>query len=60
MATAQQDIDHYLEAARELADSLRDLLPEGAEPHVARFGSVIGTYTGPGALGMGLLRAEGG
>ncbi len=48
------------EAARELAESLRDLLPEGTEPQVARFGSVIGTYTGPGALGMGLLRAEGG
>ena len=48
------------EAARELGESLRDLLPEGTEPHVARFGSVIGTYTGPGALGIGLLRSEGG
>ena len=44
--------------ARELAEDLRDLLPEGAEPYIARYGPVIGTYIGPGALGIGLLRAK--
>ena len=48
------------DAAQELADDLRDLLPSGAEPYIARFGPVIGTYTGPGALGFGILRARGG
>jgi DegV family protein with EDD domain len=42
-----------------LADNLGDLLPEGKEPIIARFGPVIGTYAGPGALGIGLLRAKG-
>ncbi len=44
--------------AGELAEALRELLPEGSAPFVARFGPVLGTYTGPGAVGIGLLRAE--
>ena len=44
--------------AAAVADSLRDLLPDGKEPVVARFGPVIGAYTGPGALGLGLLRSK--
>ena len=44
--------------AGELAENLGDLLPEGSAPFVARFGPVLGTYTGPGAVGIGLLRAK--
>ena len=44
--------------AAAIADILRDLLPQGREPFVARFGPVIGSYTGPGALGLGLLRSK--
>ena len=47
------------DVAQEIAESLRDLLPEGEEPIVARAGPTIGTYAGPGAVGIGLLRAEG-
>jgi len=47
------------DVAAEIAADLSDLLPEGTEPFVARFGPVIGTYTGPGALGIGLIRKEG-
>ena len=46
------------EAAQAVADDLKDLLPEGAEPIVARFGSALGVYTGPGAIGIALLQAE--
>ncbi len=45
------------ELARELADDLRDLLPEGAHPYVTRFSPVLGVYTGPGAIGIALLQA---
>jgi DegV family protein with EDD domain len=47
------------DVAAEIAADLTDLLPEGTEPFVARFGPVLGTYTGPGALGIGLIRKEG-
>ncbi|MCX8214958.1 MAG: DegV family protein [SAR202 cluster bacterium] len=47
------------DVAAKIAADLSDLLPEGTEPFVARFGPVIGTYTGPGALGIGLIRKEG-
>ena len=43
--------------AHTVATSLQDLLPTGAEPLITRFGPVLGTYTGPGALGIGLLRS---
>ena len=46
------------EAAQDVADELKDLLPQGAEPYVARFGPALGVYTGPGAIGIALLRAE--
>ena len=44
--------------AYDVARVLSDLLPDGREPLIARFGPVIGTYTGPGALGFGLLGAD--
>jgi len=44
-------------SAAALADELKDLLPQGREPILTQFGPVIGTYTGLGALGIGLLRA---
>ena len=40
-----------------VAQNLSDLLPEGKEPIVARVGPVIGTYAGPGVVGIGLLRS---
>ena len=43
--------------ANEVADDLRDLLPEGTEPYVTQFGPVLGVYTGPGAIGIALLQA---
>ena len=41
-----------------LARDIGPLLPEGKQPFLARFGPAIGTYTGPGALGIGLLRSN--
>ena len=46
------------ETAREVADDLIDLLPEGVEPYVTRFGPALGVYTGPGAIGIALLQAK--
>ena len=46
------------EVAREVADDLKGLLPEGAEPHIVRFGPALGVYAGPGAIGVSLLQAE--
>ena len=43
--------------AVKIGEALRKLLPEGKEPVIAQFGPVIGTYAGPGALGIGLLDA---
>ena len=43
--------------ASEVADDLRDLLPEGEEPYIAQFGPALGVYTGPGALGIALLQS---
>ena len=45
------------DTAVEVASDLRDLLPGGAEPHLARFGPALGVYTGPGAIGIALLQA---
>jgi DegV family protein with EDD domain len=45
------------EAAAAVADDLKDLLPEGNEPYVTRFGPALGVYTGPGAIGIALLQA---
>ncbi len=46
------------ELAQEMAESFRDLLPEGGEPLIARAGPTIGTYAGPGVAGVALLQAE--
>ena len=45
------------ETAAEVAGDLSDLLPEGAEPHITRFGPALGVHTGPGAIGIALLQA---
>jgi DegV family protein with EDD domain len=47
------------QAAEQLAGDLGDLLPEGTDPYVARFGPALGVYTGPGAIGIALLQARG-
>ena len=46
------------EAAGRVADDLKELLPEGVEPTVTRFGPALGVYTGPGAIGIALLEAK--
>ena len=43
--------------AGEVADDLRDLLPEDEEPYIAQFGPALGVYTGPGAIGIALLQS---
>ena len=43
--------------ARAFAEQLSPLLPEGKEPLLAQIGSSVGTYTGPSALGVSLLRS---
>lgn len=42
-----------------VSQNLSDLLPEGTEPIVARVGPVVGTYAGPGVIGIGVLRSVG-
>lgn len=44
--------------AAEFAESLRGLMVEGATPLVTRAGPTIGTYAGPGAMGIGFLQAK--
>ena len=44
--------------AHRVADDLRDVLPGGAEPRIARFGPALGVHAGPGALGIALIQAE--
>ena len=46
------------EAAVEVANDLGDMLPEGPEPLITRFGPALGVYTGPGAIGIALLQAK--
>ena len=41
-----------------LAQEVKDLMPGEQEPIIARAGPVIGTYAGPGALGIAVLRSE--
>ena len=43
--------------AQSLAKDLSVMMPEGREPVISRAGSVIGTYAGPGALGISLIRS---
>ena len=44
--------------AEEVAADLSDLLPEGTDPHVTRFGPIAGVYAGPGAIGIALIQAK--
>ena len=44
--------------AEELAAELSDLLPDGVEPIVARFGPALGTYVGPKAIGLASIAAR--
>ena len=46
------------DVAHEVASDLSDLLPEGAEPHIARLGPALGVYAGPGAIEISLIQAE--
>ena len=46
------------DVARDVANDLRDLLPEGVEPHIARLGPALGVYAGPGAIEISLVQAE--
>ena len=43
--------------AMRVAGNLQDLLPEGKEPIITRIGPAIGAHAGPGAIGIGVLRA---
>ena len=36
------------EVAREVANDLKEILPESVEPHIARLGPSLGVYAGPG------------
>ncbi len=47
------------EEAEDLATELSELLPEGVEPIVARFGPALGTYVGPKAIGLASITAAG-
>ena len=46
------------DVAREVANDLKDLLPEGAEPYIARLGPALGVYAGPGAISVSLIQAK--
>ncbi len=46
--------------ARAFAEQLSPLLPEHKEPFIAQIGPAVGTYTGPAALGVSLLRSSDG
>ena len=46
------------EVAAEVAGELKEMLPEGVEPTVTRFGPALGVHTGPGAIGIALLQAK--
>lgn len=44
--------------AHMVSENLRELLPEGKEPLIVRIGPVLGTYGGPGVIGISLLRSK--
>ena len=44
--------------ARRLGESIRDLLPEDAEPLIAPMGPSVGAHVGPGAIGIASLRGS--
>ena len=45
------------DVARGVADDLRDMLPGGSEPYIARFSPALGVYAGPGAIGIALIQS---
>ena len=45
------------EVASQVADDLKDMLPQGSLPHIARFSPALGVYAGPGALGIALIQS---
>ena len=47
-----------LDDAEELAGRVKDLLKEDREPVLSRAGPTIGTYVGPGALGIAIVRSK--
>ena len=44
--------------ASSFAAEMQHLLPEGKQPFTAQIGPAVGTYTGPKALGISLLRRQ--
>ena len=57
--TITQDEFYEMPAtAVEVARGLRRLLPEGAEPYIARFGTASRVCAGPGTVGIALIEAE--
>ncbi len=46
------------EDSRLIVDAITQHIP-GSDPVVSRFGPVLGTYLGPGSLGVAVLRAKG-
>ena len=46
------------DVAQQIAEDLKDLLPEGTEPYITRFGPALGVYAGPGAIGIALLQGR--
>ena len=46
------------DVARQLGESMSDLLPEGADPIIAPMGPSVGAHVGPGAIGIASLRAS--
>ena len=46
------------DAAEAFADSMGGVLAEGSSPYICRFGPALGVHTGPGAIGVALVRAK--
>ena len=44
--------------AESISEEIKNLLPDISTPYLTRFGPVIGTYSGPGAIGIGLIRKK--
>ena len=44
--------------ASDVADDLRDMLPQDSEPYIARFGPALGVHAGPGAIGVALIQTS--
>ncbi|MDE2900700.1 MAG: DegV family protein [Chloroflexota bacterium] len=45
------------DAAQAFADSVSEVLPAGASPYLCRFGPALGVHTGPGGIGVALVRS---